>query len=143
MNAPSVLPTEANHFKARYKTSIGVALLTIGLVATVLTLWVMLLDGQFSSSIISGILPTIIGFLYLTRPYFVIAPNRLTIYSPIGKAVKRYPFANFKDLKIIDGKLYIESSDRALTGAEKVKVSKGLVHAKDWKAIESFASKQA
>lgn len=143
MNAPSTLPTENQHFKARYKTSIGIALLTIGLLATILTLWVMLLEGQFSSTIISGILPTIIGFLYLTRPYFVIAPNRLTIYSPIGKAVKRYPFANFNDLKIIDGKLYIESNDSKLTGAEKVKVSRGLVHAKDWKVIESFASKQA
>ena len=137
------VPTEAQHFKARYKTWIGITLLVIGVIATVLNLWVMLLSGSFSFTLIPCVLPAIIGFLYLTRPYFVVAPNRLTIYSPIGKVVRRYPFASFNDIKLVNGRLYIESVEANLTGAEQVKVSKGLTHASDWKTLEGFAQSEA
>ncbi|MEO1447782.1 MAG: hypothetical protein AAFV46_16410, partial [Cyanobacteria bacterium J06635_11] len=130
------VPTEAQHFKARYKTWMGITMLVIGVIATVLNVWVMLLSGSFSFTIIPCVLPAIIGFLYLTRPYFVVAPNRLTIYSPIGQVVKRYPFKSFNDIKLVNDRLYIESVDASLTGAEQVKISKGLTHARDWQTLE-------
>ncbi|MEM9088909.1 MAG: hypothetical protein AAGC93_09215 [Cyanobacteria bacterium P01_F01_bin.53] len=136
-------PTEAQHFKARYKTWIGITMLVIGVIATVLNVWVMLLSGSFSFTIIPCVLPAIIGFLYLTRPYFVVAPNRLTIYSPIGQVVKRYPFKSFNDIKLVNDRLYIESVDANLTGAEQVKISKGLTHAQDWQTLEGFTQSEA
>lgn len=137
------LPSESQHFKARYKTSLGIAILAFGLLVTLIIVWSMLLSGEFSVRIIVGILPVIIGVLYLTRPYFVVAPNRLTVYSPIGQVMKRYPFRSFDDVQVINGRLYVESNDPTKTGAEKVKVSRRLTHEKDWKTLKGFTNSEA
>ena len=139
---PAPLPTESDHFKARYAIWIGVSFLLLGLVSTGLTLWVMLLSGEFNGAIVLGLLLTIIGFLYLTRPYFAIAPNRLTIYNLLGKSVKRCPFASFNHLALENNSLYINSSYTEETGArEKVNISRWLVRSKDWARLSSIMQK--
>ncbi|MGC1309009.1 MAG: hypothetical protein WA885_17420 [Phormidesmis sp.] len=128
------IPTEAEHFKARYKIWIGVVLLSLGLLCTVLTVWDMLRAGEFSAVVIVGVVVAIAGYLYLTRPYFVLAPNRLTIYSPIGQVVKRYPLVAFSDIAVENGQVYIES-----LGREKTKLSRFLTRSADWKTLERIA----
>ena len=141
----SFLPTEAQHFKGRYKVSLGIAFLVIGTVSILLNLWRLGLDGQLRRPILLGLalglLVTLLGILYLTRPYFRVAPNRLTVYNLLGKVVKRYPFVAFSNLKIEDDSLYVESSDVERDGQqEKVKIKKWMVRAEDWKRLQQITT---
>ncbi|MEO0769979.1 MAG: hypothetical protein AAFY72_11195 [Cyanobacteria bacterium J06649_4] len=142
-NQPTALPTEENHFKARYAPWIGSVLLILGLVNVLLALWLMLLSGQFSSTIITGVILTAVGYLYLTRPYFAIAPNRLTIYNLLGSSIKRYPFASFSDFSLKENKLFIADNtsvqSSSTTGqGEKINVKKWMVKPADWKTLSQF-----
>ncbi|MEL6903023.1 MAG: hypothetical protein AAFP07_18970 [Cyanobacteria bacterium J06606_4] len=128
------LPTDSNHFKARYAPWIGSVLLILGLVNLLLVLWVMLLTGEFNVGIITGVVVTVVGYLYLTRPYFAIAPNRLTLYNLLGSPVKRYPFATFGDISLEGARLYIKDANDP-NQREKVKVSKWMTKGADWRAI--------
>lgn len=134
------VPTESDHFQARYKTWIGSLCLVLGIVAAVFSLRIILIDGRFNSSVIFGLLATTVGFLLLTRPYFAIAPNRLTVYGLLGKVVKRYPFAAFSDIKIENGRVSIENSSAAGGSRESVKLTQWLVNSDDWKTLKVIAS---
>jgi len=136
---PSIQPTEDNHFKGRYAIWMGVGFLLLGVVSTGLNLWAMLLAGEFSGAIVLGILLTIIGVLYLKQPYFVIAPNRLTLYNLLGKSVKRYPFASYDHITVENGIVYIKSDYAEDTNQrEKVNISRWLVRSKDWARLTSI-----
>ncbi len=144
MTPSSPFPTEAQHFKGRYKVSVGIAFLLIGTVTVLLSLWRIGLDGlrrPVLLGLVLGIVVTLLGMVYLTRPYFGVAPNRLTVYSLLGKTVKRYPFASFNHLKIEDGHLYVESSDVAEGNRrEKVKISKWMVRSDDWQRLQRITT---
>ena len=147
----SFLPTEAQHFKGRYRVSLGIACLVIGTLSASLNLWIMGFDDQPSRPILLGFIGILIscsvaslGILYLTRPYFGVAPNRLTIYSVLGKVAKRYPFAAFSSLKIENDSLYIESSDGERDSQrEKVKIKKWAIRAEDWERLQQIATSSA
>lgn len=145
-SAPT-LPTEANHFKAYYTPWLGSLFLALGLLNVFLALWLMLLTGEFSAAIVTGVVILAVGFLYLTRPCFAIAPNRITLYNLIGSPIKRYPFTNFSDIYIADKKVYIRNQDSvgtSTTGSaatnEKVKLTKWMIKPSDWKTLQSIAS---
>ncbi|MGB7086445.1 MAG: hypothetical protein WBD47_12890 [Phormidesmis sp.] len=133
-----ILPTEAEHFKGRHKRSIGIALLMLGLACSLISLWRMLLSGGFNSVIVVGIVAMIMGYLYLTRPYFSLAPNRLTVYGPIGNVIKRYSFVDFDAIRVEGNRIYIEGSTDS-SSREKVRLSKWLIHAEDWKRLVAIA----
>lgn len=132
-----LLPTEASHSKARYSLGLGLTCLLLGAATTCLSLWVMLLNGQFSSAIIVGVLLIGIGILHLSRPYFSLAPNRLTVYNLLGNTVKRYSFESFGHLTIEKGSLYIENSDKS---REMVKINRWMVKSADWEKLQQIAS---
>ncbi|MGD1895756.1 MAG: hypothetical protein ACFB16_02270 [Phormidesmis sp.] len=134
-----LIPTEANHFKVHYTPWIGLTLLAIGILTVFLILLPMLLEGIFNSAIIIGVVCIVAGYLYCTRPYFAIAPNRLTLYNLIGSTVKRYPFPDFNHLNIENDRLYIETAASG-TGHEKVKITKWMVKSTDWKKLEELIS---
>ena len=136
---PVDFPTEAEHFKARYPLWIGATFLIIGSVAAGMSLWVMLLRGGFIGAAVLGALLMAVGFLYLTRPYFAIAPNRLTIYNLLGNAVKRYPFESFSRLSVENATLYIESS-YADGAKEKTNVRRWMVRSSDWKRLQVLSN---
>ncbi len=136
---PIDLPTEAEHFKARYQLWIGATFLTIGSVTAAMSLWAMLLEGGFMGAAVLGVLLMAVGFLYLTRPYFAIAPNRLTVYNLLGNAVKRYPFGSFSRLSIENATLYIESSYADGT-REKANISRWMVRSADWKRLQALSN---
>ena len=130
-------PTEAEHFKARYQLWIGAVFLIIGSVTAGMSLWRMLLGGGFVGAAVLGVLLMAVGFLYLTRPYFAIAPNRLTVYNLLGNTVKRYPFESFSHISIESGAFYIESS-YADSPPEKVNISRWMVRSGDWKRLQAL-----
>lgn len=132
----TILPTELNHFKGRYALWIGLTALLSGVLITFFNLWIMHLNGQFSSAIIGGALLTVMGILYLSRPYFSLAPNRLTTYNLLGKAVKRYSFESFGHLTIEKNVLYIESRHEI---REKVNINRWRVKSADWEKLQLIA----
>ncbi len=136
----SFIPTEDNHFKAYYRIWIGILLLAIGLVMCALALWSMLQSNSFNSAIVLGVVLVIAGYLYLTRPYFVLAPNRLTIYNLIGRVVKRHPFETFSDLKIENNTLYIDGGFLGRDRPEPTKLKKWLVRPRDWKRLQEIVT---
>ncbi|MBE9061155.1 hypothetical protein [cf. Phormidesmis sp. LEGE 11477] len=136
MTPSSALPTESNHFKAYYQPWIGILLLGVGLAICVLSIGSMLQSGSFNSAIILGSGLAIAGYLYFTRPYFTLAPNRLTIYNLLGKVVKRYPFETFNKLSVENGTLYVKSSFLEGDRPEPTKLKKWLVKSKDWKRLQ-------
>ncbi|MGB3297438.1 MAG: hypothetical protein WBA76_04150 [Phormidesmis sp.] len=140
VSSSASVPTEIEHFKVRYKLWIGAAFLLLGSVTVGMSLRAMLLNGGFIGAAVLGLLLMVAGFLYLSRPYFAIAPNRLTIYNLIGSAVKRYPFESFGHLSIENTTLYIEGSN---TGAAKSKVNiKGwMVRSADWKRLQALTNR--
>lgn len=137
------LPTEADHFKGRYALWLGTIPLCLGLITTAITLWLMLLNGSFSSTVVLGLLLILIGFLYLTRPYFAVAPNRLTIYNLLGKSVKRYPLASFSHIVVENSSVYIKSDyATAAEQNEKVDISKQLMRSQDWQHLKAIATER-
>lgn len=136
MTPPSALPTKNNHFEAYYQPWLGILLLGLGLAICVLSIGSMLQSSSFNSAIILGVVFAIAGYLYFTRPYFTLAPNRLTIYNLIGKVVKRYPFETFGNLSIENGTLYVKGGFLGGDRREPTKLKKWLVKSKDWKSLQ-------
>lgn len=135
---PVSSPTEAEHFKARYKLWIGAICLITGGVTAGMSLRAMLLEGGFIGAAVLGVLLMAVGFLYLSRPYFAIAPNRLTVYNLLGNAVKRYPFESFSHISVESGALYIQSGYTETT-REKVNISRWMVRSADWKRLQALS----
>ncbi|MEL6939996.1 MAG: hypothetical protein AAFO84_12460 [Cyanobacteria bacterium J06598_1] len=144
MNAepPSLLPTEANHFRGYYKPWFGIGLLILGGLNLMIVLRAILITGTFNSGIITGIASTVVGYLFLTRPYFAIAPNRLTIYNLIGSTVKRYPFKAFSNLQVEGSQLHIKDTEDEMTvvTGRKVNIRKWIIKSEDWKRLEAIAN---
>lgn len=130
-------PTEAEHFKGRYALWLGLIFLLLGGLTTLVSLRAMVINGRINGAIITGIITTGIGILYLIRPYFSLAPNRLTVYNLLGNTVKRYPFESFGHLTIEKGALYIENSNES---REKAKINRWMVKSADWKKLTQIAS---
>ena len=137
-------PTEDNHFQARFNPWIGLALVLAGLLVFLLALRTILVDQVFSLRIFLGVLLIVVGLLYLKRPYFAIAPNRLTVYSFFGQVVKRYPFADFRNIEIDGGKVYIRAPEvdngnaHSFEDRECVKIQKWMTQSSDWKKLKQF-----
>lgn len=140
MSTSSNLPTEANHFRAYYPIWLGGLLLCIGLAICAIAIGAMLRSNSFNSLIILGAAVVLAGYLYLTQPYFVLAPSRLTVYSLLGRAVKRYPFETFDSLKIENDTLYIDGGFLEGNRLEPTQIKRRLVKSQDWKKLQAIAA---
>jgi hypothetical protein len=129
-------PTEAEHFKARYKSGLGMACLLLGGVIAAISLRAMLQQGGFIGLMVIGVVIITMGGLYLRQPYFAIAPNRLTLYNLLGNTVKRYPFESFAHISLENGALYIESGH---AGKEKVNIRQWMVKSADWQQLQALS----
>lgn len=141
---PQALPTEDNHFKARYPVWLGLVLLTLGILNLLLAILLIFLNGGFNSGLITGVILTGVGYLYLTRPYFSLAPNRLTIYNLIGSPIKRYSFEYFSDITVESSGVYIKKgADDDPFHNEKIKLTKWMVRTADWQKLRAIATTHA
>jgi len=98
----------------------------------------MIQSNSFNSVIIIGIASAIIGYFYLTQPYFALAPNRLTIYNLLGRVVKRYSFETFSHLKIEGNTLYVEGGFLERDRLEPTNLKKWLVKPRDWEQLKTI-----
>ncbi|MEL6490098.1 MAG: hypothetical protein AAFV85_18190 [Cyanobacteria bacterium J06634_6] len=138
MNSEESTPflPEKEYLEAKYAPWLGITALLLGLLNVVLAVGVILLSGEFSTTIVTGILLTIVGILYLTRIYFVVAPNRITLYNLLGSAVKRYVYASPTELRLEGSTIYIETETDSKP--QKIKVAKWMTKSADWKQLESM-----
>lgn len=116
-----------------YNKVVGVLTLMGGAINLILSAWVFLLGG-FSAAIVTGIIITLVGILYLTRPYFTIEPNRLVLYNLLGMPVKQYTIELYSTVSIENNQLYINTNDNQT----KVKVTKWLADGEDWQKLQQF-----
>jgi hypothetical protein len=137
-NSPTNSPTEAEHFKARYKPWLGMACLLLGGVIAAISLKAMSQQGGFIGLMVIGVVIIAMGGLYLRQPYFAIAPNRLTLYNLLGNSIKRYPFESFSHLSLENGTLYIESG---YASKEKVNIRQWMVKSADWQQLQALSQK--
>ena len=136
---PFTLPTEASPFTGRYALWVGLMSLLIGLLLTGISLWFMLLSGEFNGGIVGGLAVIAVSIRYLTGSYFSVAPNRLTVYNLIGRPVRRYPFASFDHIILEGDCVYIESKyAEAADNRQRVSISRFLVRSEDWARLAAM-----
>jgi len=113
--------------KVRYNPVVGVVALAIGGVCVFLGLWLMLL-GEFSPAVVIGLMPMLIGVLYLARPYFWVHSTSIEVPALLGPMRRQFPF---KTLEVDGGKLFAVSADGT---RKRVPVARWSAHTGDWKA---------
>jgi hypothetical protein len=73
---------------------------------------------------IAAVASLITGIGYLTRTYFEVSPNRITVFALIGPLRREYPYSSRADLRIEGGKLFV--------AGKKVPISRGQADAEAW-----------
>lgn len=122
--------------KAYFKQGWGVTFIILGIVLLVLNLMLLNMRGAHSNpmGLLMGVMITLIGILYLTRPAFELRANELVMFNLLGMELKRYPFKSLRDFQVIGNKLYIAAEG----SSKRVKISKVMIRTTDW---DEFMSK--
>ncbi len=113
--------------KVRYNPAVGVVALVLGGVCLFLALWLMSL-GEFSPAIFPGLLVTLLGVMYLVRPYFWMNPKSVELAALIGPMKRTFPF---QTLEVDGSRLVAVSGDGS---RKKVPVARWMAHSGDWAA---------
>lgn len=116
--------------KVRYNMALGIVLVVLGAVCEFLGVWLLLL-GEFSPAAVAGLVPLLIGILYLVRPYFVIDARMVTIPAVFGPV--RRDFA-YQRLELDGGRLHAITADGS---RKKVPVARWLANPTDWRSVTS------
>jgi hypothetical protein len=119
--------------KVRYSPIVAVLLLLVGIVSLVLGLWLLGL-GQFSPGLIVGAMLTLIGVLYLVRPYFEVSTKSVSVPALVGSRQRDFAF---ETLEFEGSRLVTISRDGA---RRKVPVYRWSSHPADWKALVAAKS---
>jgi hypothetical protein len=120
--------------KVRYNPVVGIVMLVLGAVCLFLGLWLMAL-GEFSPAVFPGLLVTVMGILYLVRPYFWVTSSTVELVTPMGPAKRRCPF---QALEVDGGRFYAVSADGT---RKKVPVSRWMANSADWRAVTERATR--
>lgn len=116
--------------KVRYNVVVGVLFVVLGAVSTVLGLWLTLL-GEFNPTFLFGLLCTLLGILYLVRPYFWVHESLVVIQAALGPAKRRIPFESLT----FDGNKMIAVQADGTT--RKVPVARWMSNAGDWDSVRT------
>lgn len=118
--------------KIRYNVAVAVVMLVIGAACAFGGLWLYLL-GEFSFTLIIGLILMLLGILYLVRPYFWVYSTEVIIPAPIGPVKRRFPF---QYLEANGNRLYAVTGDGT---RKKVPVARWLANSADWAAVTAGA----
>lgn len=114
--------------KVRYKAGWSVTFLALGGLSLTLVLALLVLTGKvYWGSLIPGILCTVVGLGYRTRPYFEVHEDHLPFRAVIGPATKSYPYRSPAELEVRDGKIWLRG--------KKLGLSRTLARRDDWEAF--------
>lgn len=122
---------EAN-LRVRYNPAVGIVLLALGAVCEFLGLWLFML-GESSPALFAGLVPMVLGVLYLVRPYFWVYATSVALPAPIGPVKRQFPFQSLE----VDGRKLIATRDDGTR--KKVPVARWLAHPTDWREVTAVA----
>ena len=119
-------------FKAYYKTTLAVFFWLSGIVGCLLSFWF----GIWAAFLLvaTSILLFLWGFYCLRRPYFLLEPRQLTVYTLFGLVTRRYTFVSWEVVKADSRHIYLD--DGGIT--KKVPVTPWLVKSADWAAMRKL-----
>jgi hypothetical protein len=116
-----------------YRKWIGLSLLIGGIINVVLGMWLLLL-GSFSITCVTGLLIGFLGLGYLTKPYFSVSMDEVSIYNIYGFKIKSYPLTSLNSLTIEDRKLYTTNGG----SRQKIRMSTWMVNPEHWGQLEKI-----
>jgi hypothetical protein len=114
-----------------YKKAWGVVLVVMAGVLMMLLVFsgaIARMDMSLFGPGLAAVASLITGIGYLTRTYFEVGADRVTLFALIGPLRREYPFSSRAELRIENGKLFVRG--------QKVAISRGQADAGDW---ERFA----
>lgn len=114
--------------EVKYNRIIAIVFVLLGLVNLVLGVWLALL-GEFSASLILGVLIAFIGVQYFRSPYFIVESNQIVVPSLIGPIKRTYPFTA---LKVENGRLMRREGEQW----QPVPVQKWFADGNSWQQLE-------
>ncbi|MGC1309614.1 MAG: hypothetical protein WA885_20520 [Phormidesmis sp.] len=121
--------------KAYYKTTLGVFLLSGGILGLGFGLWKAAAGADGLSVLtVGGVGLFLFGCYCLNRPYFLLEPRQLTVYNLLGLVTKRYTFDSWDVVKADNRRIYID--DGGIT--KKVPVAPWLVKTDDWATMRKL-----
>lgn len=119
---------EGGVVKVRYKLGWSVTFLVLGGLSLALVVVMLIGTGKvYWGSLIPGVLCTVVGVGYRTRPYFEVHDDHLLFRAVIGPAVKRFAYASPSELEVREGKLWLKG--------KKLGLSRTLARREDWEAF--------
>lgn len=109
-----------------YNKVFGAVLLVLALACLALGLM-----ARMTPSILIGLVNTLIGVLYLTRPYFVVTPHAIELKNMLGMTMRRYDFGSVGDLEASpDGRTIFRIEPNGQRN--RLKLTRWLAHGPDW-----------
>jgi hypothetical protein len=72
------------------------------------------------------------GIGYLTRTYFEVGPDRITLFAVLGPLKREFPFRSRADLRVDGGRLFV--------GSRKLPIRRGQANAADWDELAASLS---
>ncbi|CAN5807258.1 hypothetical protein BH23CYA1_BH23CYA1_17140 [soil metagenome] len=125
---------DPRHLTAYFKTAVGGSLLAGGGLCTVFGLSAGVQAHQVSTLAAIGVLVSLLGWVCLRRPYFLLEPHQLTVYGLFGMPTRRYTFESWDVVKADSRHIYID--DGGIT--KKVPVLPWLVKTGDWLTLREL-----
>ncbi len=116
----------------RYNRVFAIVLLVLGVINTLLGVWLLAL-GSLSPSLLTGILILVIGYSYLSRPYFIIEAHQVVVPAPLGPIKRTYNFPNDTYIKMENSRLFVRSGGNW----KRIRVYRWLSDSTDWQAMEA------
>lgn len=120
---------------AYYNKTPGAFFLLVGAIGTAYGIWRATQIGSQLSPLV-GLAVVSLGFgcYCWQRPYFLLEPQRLTVYNLLGMEKKRYSFESWEVVKADSRRIYID--DNGIT--KKVAVAPWLARGEDWTAMRNL-----
>jgi hypothetical protein len=131
-------PTRSSQqLMAYYNKTPGALLLAGGATGVAYYLWsATQIGSQLSPFVGLAAIVFGLGCYCWRRPYFLLEPQQITVYSLLGIEKKRYSFESWEFVKADSRRIYID--DNGIT--KKVAVAPWLVRRDDWAAMRSLLS---
>lgn len=115
--------------RVRYNRGWAVGLLVLGILATLLNLWTFLLGVGSVITLITALIPILLGALMLGSTYFVVGNYRLTRYAMIGSFTRDFPYQR---LEFVGSGIVLTGPDGA---RKKAGVTRWMARREDWDAL--------
>jgi hypothetical protein len=106
--------------------------LALGAINAFLSIWLFLL-GTVSATIVPGVICLLIGYSYLTKPYFTIDQREIILPALLGPLKRTYPYKTDHDIKFEGNAIFVSQGE----GWKKVPIVRYLVDNQDWAALEA------